>query len=131
MEPKFRFADIGFKYFSMPEGLSLREYHNLIDEHRDRWLSEKDENGITRERRLFFHEGVDVGEDESALTEEELRYIQNRGERLSIIFHLEDIPEAEWTEKDRNLMKYMISDIDFFSSEWQFREIVKQCPNSG
>lgn len=125
MKPIFRFADIGFKYFSMPEGLSLTEYYNLIEEHEDQWLSEKDENGITRRNRLFYHEDT----DELILTEEELRCIQNRNERLNIIFYLEDIPEAEWTEKDRNLMKYLISDIDFFSSEWQFREIVKQCPN--
>lgn len=125
MKLNFRFADIGFKYFSMPEGLSLTEYYNLIEKHEDQWLSEKDENGITRRNRLFCHEDT----DELVLTEEELRYIQNENERLRIIFYLEDIPEAKWTDKDRNLMKYLISDIDFFSSEWQFGEIVKQCPN--
>lgn len=122
MEQKFHFTDIGFKFFFMPEGLSLTEYYNLIDEHEDQWFSEKDENGITRRNKI-------LDEDELVLTEEEIRYIHNQGERLKIIFYLEDIPEAEWTEKDRNLMKYLISDIDFFSSEWQFREIVKQCPN--
>lgn len=76
----------------MPEGLSLTEYYNLIDEHEDQWFSEKDENGITRRNKI-------LDEDELVLTEEEIRYIHNQGERLKIIFYLEDIPEAEWTEK--------------------------------
>lgn len=111
-----RFSDIGYKHYTMPEGLSIFDYERYIDDEL------YPDYGI---KRYAFREHKCEGY--SVLDWKE---IDNLFIRFESILNLEDIPQSEWTESEHRLLKYIISDIDFYSSERQFREIFEQCRES-
>lgn len=97
------FVDIGYKYPTLPEVLSVGEYYHLMVESFLRYDEETTDNAF----RQF-------------------RYHDNYNARSAIAGSLYNIPIDDWNDTDRRLYRYMLSDIDFYSSKEQFIEIFAQ-----
>lgn len=107
-----RFADIGYKHHTMPQGLTIWEYDDYMD-------FELPACKIDYTWRKKPH---------NDMTSIDWKEFDNMSARFQTILYLEDIPQNEWTENEQELLEYVISDVDFFSSKRQFREIFeKRC----
>lgn len=97
------FYDTGYKYFSMPPDLAVDDYIDLI------------KNG---DRREF--EGKELDE----WTDKDIKDRLNECIRLKILSFLKSV--EVWTQEHYKLLEYIISDLDFYSSEERFVEVYNQ-----
>lgn len=115
--------DIGYKHYSMPEGLSPKEYLDYIEEKRYRWEHEEDGLPLSRFDRIYDPACRD-DRGYPKFTREEYRYMLNELMKEHPLIDLSYIPESEWGENQHELMKYIISDIDLASSDDLYRKIL-------
>lgn len=117
-------SDIGYKHYSMPEGLSPKEYLDYIEERHYEW--EHEEDGIELSRFYRFYDPDYSGNDRGLrFTIEEFRYMRNEFLRVDPLIELSFIPESEWRENEYELIQLVISDVDFYSSYDLYRKIIE------
>lgn len=118
-------SDIGYKHYTMPEGLSPKEYLDYIKERHYRW--EHEEDGIKLSRFYRFYDPNYCGNDRGfRFTKEEFRYMRNEFIRVDPLIDLSFIPVSEWRENEYALIQSVISDVDFYSSYDLYRKITEQ-----
>ena len=105
------FTDIGYKNFTMPEGLSMDEYLDIIHNHmRGETLWERN-----------CEEEIDRSEHSDELL---FRLTSNMCTREEIVLYLRSVPEKEWTDDDRWILGVVISDVDIDASKELLPKVV-------